>query len=127
METLFLAKLKYEIESDKHNEDYLISAICFTDAEAKLNVIIEDMGLPNHENPKITKVKGEVVNGEEDIFFKATYKQEDEKGKKSTHYIYVGSDSIFDAMREVDNYLTEFVSDTEFTAITKTNIVQFVK
>ena len=134
MSTLFQTKINYLKQAEngsvfKKSEVYLLHALSFTEAEARLQSILEEY-IPEYELAACSKtnINDLIIDESRDYFYKAkiVYVSADAdsgKEKKITENYIVQSDSISDCTNKIEERMKGTIMDWESSSISKTNIV----
>lgn len=134
MEKFFEVTIRYDKTMEdgmtkKVNESYLVKAVTFSDAEAK---IIDEMkpfikGEFDVASMKITKYQ-EIIRKDGERFYKAKVNtivldERTEKEKKTPSYYLVDANTIEDARKAVLDFLGSSMLDFEIEALQETRII----
>jgi hypothetical protein len=131
----FIVKIKYLKQNPEDgsisskSEEYILNALSFTEAEARLQKILEEY-VPEYNLLKVAKsnVQDVIIDESKDYFFKlkVSYLSADPdsgKEKKIVEPYLIQADSIQDAHEKMAARLQGSIVDWELTNISKTNIV----
>lgn len=133
--TWFECKVRYMKTLDnglqkKVTEQYVVDAVSWTEAEAKITDEISHLAIGESEITDIRKAayKEVLVNGEADLWYKAKVQfiAIDEKTgqeKKQSDYCLVSGMDIDDAKRAVDEVFGQSMSDYTVSRLEETAIV----
>jgi hypothetical protein len=133
MSTYFEVKVKYEkLHQDgkqkRVNEPYLVDAVSFSDAEARINKVLEPYisGEFFINNMKIANYS-DIIHGNDGKWFKCkishiSYDEKSGKEKKTNSYMLVEAETIEGAKLIADKLMESSVSDYEIPAINETKI-----
>jgi hypothetical protein len=134
MQTWYECKVKYKkIDQTGHernvNDSYLLDAVSFTDAEARIyfhiqQIVRGDFQITNIKKSAITEILP-TENGE--WWYKAkismiTIDEEAGKEKKVTNYVLVMADNIVEALKKLEDGLSYLLIPYVVTAIQLSNI-----
>jgi Domain of unknown function (DUF4494) len=134
MKTWYLGKVGYQKEDDSGNlvtinEEHLIDAVSYTEAEARLFEIMEAKQQSDFVLIKLSKMKFQEVFVEEfksDIWQKAkvvylSFDEKSQKEKKTPYVMIVNADNIIDAWsilsKNLGNLEDYQITDINLTAI----------
>lgn len=113
----------------KKSEQYMVNALSFTEAEARLQGVLEDY-IPEYNLSACsrTNLSDVVIDESQDFFFKmkVAYVSADAdsgKEKKINELYLVQADGIKEAIEKVENRMEGSIVNWEITAISKTAIV----
>ncbi len=135
MPTWFECKVKYEkVMPDgrqrKVTEPYLIDAVTFTDAEARINEVLEPYISGNFfvSNMKIANYADLMPNEAGDRWFKCkltyiSYDEERGTERRSSSYSLVQADNVKEAYEIIERSMEGMVSDYEIPSIQESNIL----
>jgi len=135
MSTWFECKVKYEkIMQDgnqkKVNEPYLVDAVSFTDAEARINEVLEPYisGEFFVNNMKIANYSDLIPSENGDRWFKCKVSYisiDEEKGveRKTNSYMLVQANNLKEAYDNIEKSMAGMVSDYEIPAIQESPIM----
>ena len=135
MSTWFECKVKYEkIMPDgrqkKVNEPYLVDAVSFTDAEARINEVLEPYisGEFFVNNMKIANYSDLIPSENSDRWFKCKISYisiDEEKGveRKTNSYMLVQANNLKEAYDNIEKSMSGMVSDYEIHAIQESPIM----
>lgn len=139
MHTWFECKIKYEKTADdgnivKRQESYLVDALSFTEAEAR---IIEEMkpfisGEFKVENVRRARINEMFFNENGDKWYKAKVvfiTLDEEKGieKHTAATMYVQSSTLKDAFEGIETGMKGSLADWKFVSLTETPILDAYK
>ncbi len=139
MHTWFECKVKYERAAEqgtmtKVNESYLVDALSFTEAEAKIVEEIQPFisGEFTVANIKRARISEMFFNENGDKWFRAkvvfiSYDEESGKEKNTAVQMMIQADSIQNAMDTLVKGMTGTMADYRVASITETNIVDVFK
>lgn len=137
MNTLFTVKVRYTKQLDngafkRVTEPYVLAAMTFTDAEAR---IYEELGnIIRGEFTVVSITRTELQDifmyDGYDVFYKATisfesYDDDSEKKKKQKMNFLVTADSVKDANEKIRESLSGWLADYTIDAVAVTTIVDF--
>ena len=135
MATWYLGKIRYQKEDESGslktiNESYLIDAVSYTEAEARMFQIVAS-NTPDFQLINLTKMKLSEVffeeNGSETWFkVKVMYTSFDEKTqseKKTPHMMIINSDSVLDTYSAITKNLGN-LNDYEIVGVNITSILE---
>lgn len=134
MNTWFSVKINYLKQAEngsifKKSEQYMLNALSFTEAEARLQGILEEY-IPEYNLATCAKsnINDIIIDESQDFFFKlkVTYVSADAdtgKEKKINENYLIQADSIKDAIDKTEERMQGTVMDWEISSISKTNIV----
>lgn len=130
---LFETKIRYEKEGKKTSESYLVDAMSFAEAEAR---VIEEM-IPFIEREfTVSAVKRNIISelfeGEGERWFaaKVAFVTLDEKSgneKRTTSNIFVQADNFDKAYKALLDGMKDTVSDWEVSSLSETAILDIFK
>ncbi|MEN8119531.1 MAG: DUF4494 domain-containing protein [Bacteroidota bacterium] len=135
MSTWYECKVRYQKmdqngKEKKVNEPYLVDAVSFTDAEKRINEMLEPYisGEFNVTNIKIANFSELHPNENGDRWFKCKVSYimlDEEKGteKKSNTYILMQANDVKEAYEAIEELLHDSVSDYEIPAIAESPIM----
>lgn len=136
MRNWFTCQVKYQkVDQDgqesKHNEQYLVDAMTYTEAEARINFIMAQRSSGLFLVDKITKNNySEVVNlDDSDKWFKVkvsmvSYDDETEQEKTSNRYILVAADDVQDAFIKTQQIMKGSITGYVIPSITYMKILE---
>lgn len=139
MNEWFVGKIIYEAPDEngtykKQTEECLVNAMSFTEAEAKMNKMMEgsfsnEFSVEAVKKEKVWEYK--VSDNGEGIFFKSkvlliTLDEKSGKEKKQAVYVYTQNDDIKDAIRSVEKLMNTTMSDYYIGAIVETKIESII-
>ena len=135
MKDWFTAKIKY-LKQDPENgtikkvsEAYLLNALSHTEAEARLQSILEEF-IPEYELLKLDKSNFNqvIIDKSKDYFFKiriySIYTDEEENNLTQSEVYIVQAQSSKDAIAKLEVFLELSVADWEVKSVLKTNIIE---
>lgn len=134
METWFSCKISYPKQLDNgmvtsKTETYLLNAVTFTEAEARLQALLEEY-IPNFQLSACNKVKitGVVIDEAKEKFYKVklAFEAFDEDGgklKKMIENHVVQANSLKEAYTKVEERMKGSVIEWDISAVTEFNIV----
>ena len=135
MKDWFTAKIKY-LKQDPENgtikkvsEAYLLNALSHTEAEARLQSILEEF-IPEYELLKLDKSNFNqvIIDKSKDYFFKiriySIYTDEKENNSKQSEVYIVQAQSSKDAIAKLEVFLHLSVAEWEVKSVLKTNIIE---
>lgn len=134
MRNWFICKVKYtkEVEGKlkKVGEPYLVDAVSFTEAEARIHQELEQMVRGEFSVENIAKGNFADIFHYEDVdtWFKAkvtyvTYDEESGKEKKTNHNMLVTAETVRDAYDRLKESLKDLMVDFEIAAIVASPII----
>jgi Domain of unknown function (DUF4494) len=136
METWYLGKVGYQKEDDSGNlvtinEEHLIDAVSYTEAETRLFEIMEAKSQQDFVLIKLSKIKFQEVFVEEfksEIWQKAkvvylSFDEKSQKEKKTPYLMIVNADNIIDAYSILKKNLGD-LNDYQITDINLTTIIE---
>lgn len=134
MNTWFSCKINYLKQAEngsifKKSEQYMLNALSFTEAEARLQGILEEY-IPEYNLATCAKsnINDIVIDESQDFFFKlkVTYVSADAdsgKEKKINENYLVQADSIKDAIEKIEVRMEGTVMEWEIASVSKTLVV----
>ncbi len=134
MSNWFTTKISYlkQIENGsviKKSEAYMISAMSFTEAEARLQMILESY-IPEYELQSCSKTKmtDAVYSENEDKWYKVklayvSYDEDSGKEKKINETFMVAASNLKEVYERMEERMEGSIVDWEITGITLTNIL----
>ncbi len=134
MNTWFSCKINYLKQAEngsifKKSELYMLHALSFTEAEARLQGILEEY-IPEYELSTCSKsnINDIIIDESQDFFYKLkiVYVSADAdsgKEKKITENYLVQADSINDSIAKTETRMEGTVMDWEISSITKTTVI----
>ena len=135
MKDWFTAKIKY-LKQDSDNgtikkvyEAYLVNALTHTEAEARLQSILEEF-IPDYELVRLDKANFNqvIIDKSEVYFFKiriySIYTDEKENNSKQSEVYMIQSQSSKDAIAKLEVFLHLSVAEWEVKSVLKTNIME---
>ena len=134
MNTLFKVKVKY-LKIDEHgkqvkaNENYIVEAINFTEAETRIHEIMEQYGVTTPIVAAVSKSNiTEVVNYEDGQHWyqsKIVWADQDDNGKitKVTNHFLIAANDIKQTCDRIEDSLDAMMIDYDVTGISKSNIL----
>ena len=134
MRNWFNCKVKYTKEVDgklkKVTEQYLVDALSFTEAEARMHEQLEQMVRGEYTITNISKQNiADIFHYQDAVdWFKAkvkyiTYDEESGKEKMTTHYMLVTANDVRDAYDRLLDSLKGMMVDFEIDTISKSSIL----
>lgn len=137
MTNWFLGRVSFDEEQEngslkKVNEDYLINAYSFTEAEAKLVEVVGAGGEFEVQSVKKEKVwelrRDENENG---LFYKSklaliTLDEKSGKEKMSMVNVYTQNEKIEDVHKSINDLMRDSMMDFNLVSITETKIVNVI-
>lgn len=137
MTNWFLGRVSFDEEQEngslkKVNEDYLINAYSFTEAEAKLVEVVGADGEFEVQSVKKEKVwelrRDENENG---LFYKSklaliTLDEKSGKEKMSMVNVYTQNEKIEDVHKSINDLMRDSMMDFNLVSITETKIVNVI-
>jgi hypothetical protein len=132
----FQCKISYLSQNDdgsisKKNEEYVLNALSFIEAETKLQEYLEEL-IPEYNllSCKKTNLSDVVIDESKDNFFKTkvsyvSFDEDSGKQKKINEVFLVQADSLKETLSKMEARLVGSIVDWEIPNITKTNIVEF--
>lgn len=134
MNTWFSCKINYLKQAEngsifKKSEQYMLNALSFTEAEARLQGILEEY-IPEYNLATCAKsnINDIVIDESQDFFFKlkVTYVSADAdsgKEKKINENYLVQADSIKNAIEKIEVRMEGTVMEWEIASVSKTLVV----
>lgn len=135
MKDWITAKIKY-LKQDPENgtikkvhEAYLLNALSHTEAEARLQSILEEF-IPEYELLKLDKSNFNqvIIDKSKDYFFKiriySIYTDEKENNSKQSEVYMIQAQSSKDAIAKLEVFLQLSVAEWEVKSVLKTNIIE---
>ena len=136
MKDWFTAKIKY-LKQDAENgtikkvsEVFLLNALSHTEAEARLQSILEEF-IPKYELLKLDKSNFNqvIIDKSKDYFFKlrisSVYAAEEEENNSTQSEVYiVQAESSKDAIAKLEVFLHLSVAEWEVKSVLKTQIIE---
>lgn len=135
MSTWFECKVRYEKlmqdgKQKKVNEPYLVDAVSFTDAEARINEVLEPYISGDFfvNNMKIANFSDIIPSENGDRWFKCKVSYitiDEEKGveRKSNSYMLIQANNVKEAYDNIDKSMEGMISDYEIPAIQESPIM----
>lgn len=135
MSTWFECKVRYEKmmpdgREKKVNEPYLVDAVSFTDAEARIHEVLEPYisGEFFVNNIKIANYADLIPNENGDRWFKCkvsyiSYDEEKGTERKSNSYMLIQANNLKEAYDNIEKSMEGLVSDYEIPAIQESPIM----
>lgn len=124
-------KLDDSGKESKVNELFLVDAYNYTEAEARMTRIIQEMGAGIFEITQITKSNyAEVIRtGEGDQWYRIkiafiSFDEESGKEKQANQYFLLESSSVKDAYEKVEQFMQGTISNFVIPGITYTKIME---
>ena len=135
MKDWFTAKIKY-LKQDPDNgtikkvyEAYLVNSLTHTEAEARLQSILEEF-IPDYELVRLDKANFNqvIIDKSEVYFFKiriySIYTDEKENNSKQSEVYIIQAQSSKDAIAKLEVFLHLSVAEWEVKSVLKTNIIE---
>lgn len=133
----FESRIKYARTGEdgrekKIAESYLLDAMSYTEAEARMAVVLESMGQASYEIASLKKSNiTEIVesnDGNDDKWYKARVALIDAdaisgKEKSSYHYFLIAASTIDRALAHLQKSLSTYVIPYEIVSLSDTNII----
>ena len=134
MSDWFTVKIKYLKQLDNgsitsKSESYMLNALSFTEAEARLQGILEEyIAEYNLLTEQKTNIQDVIIDESKEFFYKikVCYVSADAdsgKEKSITENYIIQSDNLKEAYKKMEVRLEGSIVDWEITSISKTNIV----
>jgi len=137
MKTFFNTTVKYQKQNDEGllkeiTEQYLVDAVNFTEAEAKVIEYLPPEVTGGVSVARVSKTNiSSIIDNEKGVYFKAkvSYLSVDEeagKEKKINDFMLIGEESFEKAFLELNNDLQKFTVSVEVESMVKTKILEVV-
>lgn len=135
---LFECKISYLKQAEdgnisKKNELYLVDAMTFTEAEARLHSDLSDH-IPEFDviAMKTSNINDFVIDEVKEKFFKSkisfvSVDMDSGKEKKMSEYILTQSDDFDEAKKTIAGRMEGSIMDFEIDSITRTNIIDIIQ
>ncbi|MDA0882264.1 MAG: DUF4494 domain-containing protein [Bacteroidetes bacterium] len=124
-------KLDESGKEGKVTDQFLLDAYTYTEAEARMTQIIQEMGVGAYEITHITKSNfAEVLRSDEgDLWFKIkiafiSFDDETGKEKQANQYFLISAHDVKDAYERVEKFMKGTISNFVIPSISYTKIIE---